>query len=133
MQRSVIMRATAAVAVLFGVPLLLAPNALLALYRGGELNVPGVYNSMLYGACLIGLGVMNWLAAPGSRAAAQPVIVGSVVVTVLGFVVAISRQLMDLAPPLAWINVALFFVLAVLYVGLLRGEAVARAAPASGA
>lgn len=133
MRRSVIMRATAAVAVLFGIPLLLAPNALLALYRGGELNVPGIYNSMLYGACLIGLGVMNWLAATASPAEARPVIAGSAVVTVLGFVVAISRQLMGLAPPMAWVNVVLFFVIAVLYVGLLRGEAVADTAAARGA
>ena len=131
MQRSVIMRATAAIAVLFGVPLLLAPNALLAMYRAGELNVPGVYNSMLYGACLVGLGVMNWLAATASRAEARPVIAGSTVVTVLGFLVAISRQLMDQAPPMAWFNVVLFFVLAVLYVGLLRGEAVGDTASAA--
>lgn len=119
MHRSAIMKGTAIVAVLFGLPLLLAPNELLALYRAPELNVSGIYNSMLYGACLIAVGVMNWMAADGTDAEARPVIVGAFVLNALGLAVALLRQLTDQAPPGAWTNVAIFLVLTILYAGLL--------------
>lgn len=120
MSRPALMRTTAALAFLFGVPLLLSPHSLLALYRGIELNVSGVYQAMLHGACLVAIGVMNWLAAPAPQAAARPVIVGTLVLTVLGSAVAITRQLAGLAPAAAWLNVALYVVLAVLYAWMLR-------------
>ena len=125
MQRSAIMRAAAVLALLFGVPLLLAPNALLAMYKAPELNEPGVYQGMLSGAYLLGMGVANWLAAGLEARAARPVVVATFVMCALGLVVALVRQLQGLAPTLAWANVVIFAVLAVLYGLLLRPQAAA--------
>jgi hypothetical protein len=124
MQRSTIMKSGAIVAVLFGLPLLLAPDALLALYRSTGLNAPGIYNSMLYGACLVSIGVSNWLASDGTWAEARPVLVGTLVLNVLGLLVALQRQLTDQAPLAAWANVVIFGVFSVVYAGLLRRAAV---------
>ena len=123
MNRSAIMRASAVVSFLFGIPLLVAPDVLVTVYGSSEtLTRPGTYNSMLLGASLITFAVINWLAAKGSYAEARPVVIGSVVFNVLGFAVALTRQLMGVAPTTAWLNVAIFLVFAVLYLSILRGE-----------
>lgn len=129
MQRSTIMKSGAIVAVLFGIPLLVAPNALLALYRATELNAPGIYNSMLYGTCLIAIGAMNWLASSGTAAEARPVVVGTLILNVLGLLVALQRQLTDQAPASAWANVAIFLVFSGFYAALLRREPQAGGVP----
>jgi hypothetical protein len=133
MQRSTVMKAGAVAAFVFGLPLLLAPNALLRVYDAPLLNGPGIYNSMIYGACLIAIGLMNWLASSAPAAAARIVIAGTLVMSVLGLVVAICRPLVDpTIPPAAWLNAALFLVFAVLYAGLYfrPGDAAAREATA---
>jgi hypothetical protein len=123
MNRSAIMRASAVISFLFGIPLLIAPNVLTEIYRSTEaLTLPGTYNSMLLGAGLIAFGVINWIAAKSSYAEARVVIIGSLVFDVLGFVVTLTRQLMGVAPTAAWVNVAIFLVLAVLYMSILRAE-----------
>ena len=132
MQRSSIMKGTALLGIVFGVPLMLAPNALLALYGAPDLNMPGVYNSMLYGACMLAIAVMNWLAASQPAPVARPVVIGTFVMTVLGSIASLERQLTDQAPPAAWMNVVLFVVLLGLYAGLLRAEGVREKASAVG-
>jgi hypothetical protein len=123
MNRSAILRLAAVISLLFGIPLLIAPNVLVQMYRSPEtLTLPGTYNSMLFGAMLIAFSVMNWVAAKALYAEARAVIIGGVVFNVLGFVVAIARQLMGLSPTMAWINVAIFLVLGVLYMSILRAE-----------
>ena len=132
MNRSAIMRVSALISFLFGIPLLIAPNVLTTLYRSTEaLTLPGTYNSMLFGAALLGVGVMNWVAASSSYAEARAVIIGSLVLDVLGFAVTLIRQLMDLAPIAAWVNVAIFLVLGVLYMAILRAERAPGPSPAA--
>jgi Ca2+/H+ antiporter len=134
MRRSSIMKGTAIVAVFFGIPLMLSPNAVLAVYSAPLANAPGVTNSMLYGACLVAIGLMNWMAAAQSTAAARPVVIGSFVVTVLGTLISLQRQLTDQAPAAAWLNVALYAVLLLLYGRLLlRREAAREPSPVAGA
>lgn len=119
MHRSAVMKAGAIVAVLFGVPLLLAPNALLAMYGAQLLNGPGIYNSMICGAALIAVGLMNWMASSAPAPAARIVITGTLVMDVLGLVVCVYRQLVDTTiPATAWLNVVIFLVLTVLYATL---------------
>lgn len=123
MAQRTLMRTAAIVAFLFGIPLLLAPDALLALYRSVPLNVSGVHQAMLHGACLLAIGTMNWLAASAPQAAARPVIIGTLVLTVLGAAVSLTRQLAGLAPVTAWLNLAIYLVLAILYAWMLRPRA----------
>jgi hypothetical protein len=123
MNRSAIMRASAVISFLFGIPLLIAPDVLVTLYGSSEtLTRPGTYNSMLLGASLIAFGVANWVAAKVSYAEARAVVIGGLVFDLLGFAVALARQLMGVAPTTAWLNVAIFLVLAMLYLSILRGE-----------
>jgi hypothetical protein len=126
MQRPTIMRIAAVLAFVFGIPLLLAPNMLMAVYRSSELNLPGVYQAMLHGACLLAFGTMNWMAAREPYAVVRPVILGTLLFTVLGSVVALVRQLAGLAPPAAWLNVGIYLVLAGAYARMMllgAGEA----------
>lgn len=124
MNHSTILKAGAAVMALFGVALLFAPNALNEIYKAPAMNGPGVYNSMLYGGALIAFAVLNWQAAGDTFAGARRAILVTLVANAIGFVVTLSRQLMDASiPAMAWGNVAIFLVFTVLYgMLLLRGE-----------
>jgi len=123
MNHSLIMKCAAAVSVVFGLALLFAPNALVALYKGEQMNGPGIYNSMLYGGTLIAFAVMNWTASRGSILEARYVILGSFVAFAIGLVVALIRQLTDASVPAsAWINVGIFLVFSVLYAYLQFGQ-----------
>jgi hypothetical protein len=111
MKRPLIMKTLAAVAAIYGLAFLFLPNQLLAMYGAEAMNGPGVYNSMLYGGCLLALAVMNWTASEASPDEARHVILGTLVANVLGFLVALVRQLMDpTVPPAAWLNVFIFLV-----------------------
>lgn len=116
MNRSLIMKTLAVVSAVFGLALLFWPNGLMAMYRAQPLNAPGVYNSMLYGGCLLALAVMNWAASDSSAAEARHVVLGTLVANSLGFFIALIRQVIDQAvPPAAWLNVLLFLVFAILF------------------
>lgn len=115
MNHSSIMKAAAVVATVFGLALLFAPNALVTLYKAPAMNEPGIYNSMLYGALLLGFAVMNWTASQLSAPQARPVILGSFVAYALALAVALVRQLTVAVPAAAWLNVAIFLVFAALY------------------
>lgn len=114
-----VLRISAVMMVLFGVALLFAPNALVAAYKGPEMNAPGIYNSMLYGGSLVAFAAMNWAAATQPLAANRHVVLGNLVGNSIGFLVALARQLTDPAvPTAAWLNVAIFLVFAVLFARL---------------
>ena len=116
MNRSLIMKVEAVLGAVFGLALLFAPNALLAVYRAEPMTGVGIYNSMLYGGCLIALALMNWTASGVGASEARHVVLGTLVANSLGFLVAITRQLTDQSvPAAAWFNVVLFLVFAVLY------------------
>lgn len=116
MPHTLIMRSAAVVALIFGLALLFAPNALLAMYKAQVLNSPGVYNSMLLGAYLIAVAIMNWNASKESTHDARHVILGTFVGMAIAFVVALQRQLSDASvTPAAWLNVAIFLVFSLLY------------------
>jgi hypothetical protein len=116
MNRSLIMKALAVVSAVFGLLLLFSPNGLMAMYGAEAMNAPGVYNAMLYGACLLALAVMNWTASSGTAVESRHVVLGTLVANTLGFVVALVRQVTDqTVPPAAWLNVLLFLVFAILF------------------
>lgn len=132
MNSSLIMKAAAIVSAVFGLALLFAPNQLLALYRAEALNGPGVYNSMLYGGALLGLGVMNWVASKGTAMEAKDVVLGTFIAMGLGLVAALFEQFTDrTVPPTAWLNVAIFLVFTVLY-GYIQFGHLPTGSPAAG-
>lgn len=132
MNRSLIMKTLAVVSAVFGLLFLFSPNGLMAIYGAQQLNGPGVYNSMLYGGCLVALSVMNWTASNGAAVEARHVVLGTLVANTLGFVIALVRQVTDQAvPPAAWLNVLLFLVFAILF-GYLQFAQEAAGRPAAG-
>jgi hypothetical protein len=122
------MRTSAVLAFIFGIPLLLSPNTLMAIYRSSELNLPGIYQAMCHGAALIALGVLQWTTARAPSEVARPVVLASFVYTALGGAVALIRQLAGLAPVTAWLNVVIYVVLAALFLGMLIGRFEAKTA-----
>lgn len=134
MPHSLVLRASAVVMMIFGLPLLLAPNAFLAMYKAPEMNGPGIYNTMLFGAMLIAVAVLNWLSSREAAPATRYVVIANLVGNVLGFLVTLYRQLVDPSvPPTAWVNVGVYLVFAVLFAQLwlrLRSEEAALAGAA---
>lgn len=119
MSHAHVFRVAAAVMFVFGLALLLAPQGLVALYGAQELNRSGLYNSMLYGAALLGYGWQNWLASGSARAAVQPIVLGNLAATLLGLAAALYWQLTDPQSAMGWLNVAVFALLAMLFAGVL--------------
>ena len=134
MNQTMIMKCAAVVAALFGLILLFAPNALMAMYKAEMLNAAGIYNSMLSGTYLIALAVMNWTASTSPAGQARHVILGTFVAMALGFAVALIRQLTPgAAPAMGWLNVVIFLVFTGLYGYLRFGQRVAESAAPSAA
>jgi hypothetical protein len=132
MNRSLIMKIEAVISAVFGLALLFAPNALVAMYKAEPMNGPGIYNSMLYGAALIALALMNWQTSGANATEAKHVILGTLVANSLGFLVGLTRQLTDPSvPATAWFNVVLFLVFAILY-GYLQFARAPAGSPAAG-
>lgn len=112
MRLSNLLVVAAADAVVFGVALVVASGPLLGLY-GITLDEAGTLIAQLFGALLIGLGVLNWFARnvtdPEAR---QAVVFGNLAGNVLGFVVILIGQLAGIANALGWANVAIYLLLA---------------------
>lgn len=116
MSHAPVMRSAAIVAAVFGLALLLAPNALMAIYGSQPLAGPGLYNTLLYGGFLIGYAVMNWMAAEGTWREVRAIVAGGVVGNGLCLLAALWRQFSDTAvPPTAWLNIVIFAVFAALF------------------
>ena len=119
MNHALVLKISAIVYMIFGVPLLLAPNRLMAVYGVEPMNNVGVYNSMLFGATYIGLAVTTWMASHQEYREVRAVILGVLVANALGFVVALYRQLTQPEiSPTAWVNVGLLLIFSVLYAKL---------------
>lgn len=124
------MKIAAVFAAVAGVGALLAPNEMMALYNAPPLNRPGVYNTMLYGASVIGFAVMNWMASQGTAREARHVILGAFVAYALAFAVVLYQQVTQPMPSAAWINVLIFAIFTALY-GYLQFGGERAAVPAS--
>jgi len=119
MKHAPVFKGAAVVEMAFGVALLLAPNQLMALYNAEMLESAGLYNTMLYGGLLIGMAILHWMASQVPEASVRSIVIGTAVATTLGLIVALFRQLTDPAVPVtAWVNVFIFAVIAIAFLGL---------------
>ncbi|TFZ04553.1 hypothetical protein [Ramlibacter rhizophilus] len=122
MRHVTIMKVAAAVAFLFGIALLLTPNGLMAVYGAEPMNTSGVYNSMLYGALLIGVATSNWLASALAYEGRLPIVLGTLIASLAGLAVALIRVLtIPDMPPMSWLNVIIFAAYCAAY-GVLLGS-----------
>ena len=103
---------TAVVSIVFGIAFILAPEQLLALY-GMKVPAAGLFLGRLFGAALVTVGLIDWLARDFTDAAAQhAVVLPGLVGTAVGFVVALLGQLGGVSNALGWTTVAIYGLLA---------------------
>jgi len=120
-RHSIPLKVAAAVEVVFGLPLLLAPQWLVSQYGAPALGPSGIYNSMLLGGSLLAFAIMNWVASGAPAAHARTVVVGNVAGNVLGLLVTLQRQLFSPdAVPAGWVNVLIYLAFSVLFLVLYR-------------
>lgn len=112
MKLSNLLVVAAALGAVFGVGFVVASGPLLAIY-GITLDPAGTLVAQLFGAALISLAVLNWLARnltdPEARRA---VVLGNLAGDVVGFVVILIGQVAGIANALGWSNVAIYLLLA---------------------
>jgi hypothetical protein len=112
MTRATFMLLHAIVALAFGIPFVLSPAPLLALYGVG-IDATGTFMARLFGAALIQVGLVALFArkdidSPCRRA----VQIGHTVGPAVGLVIALVGQLSGLFNALGWSTVAIYLLLA---------------------
>jgi uncharacterized membrane protein len=112
MRLNVLLLVAAVIAGVFGVAFVVASGPLLSVY-GVTLDKAGTLVAQLFGASLIGIAVLNWLARnvtdPDARRA---VVFANLAQDVVGFVVILIGQLAGIPNTLGWSNVAIYLLLA---------------------
>ncbi len=116
MKLSTFMAIHAFVALIFGIGFVLAPASVLAPYGIVSMDAGAIFMSRLFGAALIQVGLLAWMARtvtdPAARRAVQRAYGGGLAV---GFVVALTGQLAGVANALGWSTVAIYLLLALGY------------------
>ncbi len=102
----------AVIALLFGLGFVLVPGPLTSLF-GVTLDPVGTFVAQLFGAALLGLGTINWLARGLSEP--RPVLIGNFVGNAFGFLVDLFGQLNHVGGinGLGWVTVLLYLFLAI--------------------
>ena len=96
----------------FGIPLVLAPAALMSLY-GLTLDPVGTLMSRYVGAAFIGIGLVCWFARSAADSKLrQGVILSLFIADTVGFIAALIGQFSAASSPLHWVNVAIWLLLA---------------------
>ncbi len=112
MKLSNLLVVAAVIGAVFGVAFVVASGPLLSIY-GITLDKAGTLVAQLFGAALISLALLNWLARnvtdPEAR---QAVVLANLAGDIVGFVVILLGQLAGIANALGWSNVAIYLLLA---------------------
>ncbi len=110
MKLSIFLMASAAVAAIFGVAMLLAPGFLLPIYGGMSMEP---YVEQLLGAQLIGFAVLNWFARKATdRETVRPILLANLVADAIGFVLALLEVLSGGENVVGWSTVIITLLLA---------------------
>ena len=104
---------TAIVAIVFGVVFVIILAQLYSLYgieSGAGLN----YMGQLFGAALIGIGLISWQSRNAADSDARKAIIFSFFIADgIGFVVALIGQLNEVLGSLGWLTVAIYLLLTI--------------------
>jgi hypothetical protein len=96
------------VALVFGLGFVLGPAPLLSQY-GVQTDAAGIVMSRFFGAALIQLGVLLYIAqATGDKVALRAMVVAGLVGSLAGLAVALSAQLTHVVNSLGWSTVVLY-------------------------
>jgi hypothetical protein len=113
MKLKVLFIITAVVAIVFGVVFVIIPAQLYSLYgieSGAGLN----YMGQLFGAALIGIGLISWKSRNAVDSDARKAIIFSFFIADgIGFVVALIGQLNEILGSLGWLTVAIYLLLTI--------------------
>lgn len=103
---------SAVIAALFGLGFVLFPQGLATLY-GVRLDPIGIYVAQLFGAALLGLGIINWSARDAREM--DGVLLGNLVANATGFLVTLFGQVGQTGGinAMGWVTVALYLFLAI--------------------
>ena len=115
MKLKTLMIINAIVAIVFGVVFVIIPSQVYSLYGPGIGDATGVLNYMgqLFGATLIGFGLLTWTARDAAESEARKAIVLALFVSDgIAFVVALIGQMNNVVNALGWSTVAIYFLLA---------------------
>lgn len=114
----------AAVSTFFGIGLVLAPVALMAIY-GIDLDSAGAFVTQTAGASLIGIGLICWFSKNADWQALSGITLALFIADGIGFIVVLMGQLSGQANGLAWTTVALYllFTLGLGYFRFVKPEA----------
>ena len=115
MRRAAFMRVHAVVALVFGTAFVLAPAPALALY-GAATDAAGTFVSRLFGAAMIQIGLVAWLARTDSDTVARRAVqLGYTAGIAVGLIVALLGQLAGLFNAFGWATVAIYLLMAAGY------------------
>ena len=113
MKLNVLFIITAIVAIVFGVAFVIIPTQLYSLYgieSGAWLN----YMGQLFGAALIGLGLIAWLARNAADSdSRKAIILAFFIADGIGFVIALFGQLNEILGSLGWLTVAIYLLITI--------------------
>jgi hypothetical protein len=110
MKIGTLLAVNAVIAMAFGIAFTLAPVQTLAPY-GVELPPPGLLVSRLFGATLIGYGIITWLLRAGDAGAQRSLAIALTVADGLGTVISIWGVLSGAVNALGWSTVAIYGLL----------------------
>ncbi len=115
MKLSVLFTINAVVATLFGLAFVLIPASGLAPY-GIEANSETIAMSRLFGAALIGFGLITWFARNSEDSdARQAIVLGLFLSEIVGVIVALQMQISGVVNTLGWSTVVIYLFFAVGY------------------
>ena len=101
------------VALVFGILFVIIPKQVFSLYGSGSCEAL-YYMGQLFGAALIGFGLISWKARNASTSDALGAIVFSFFVAdCIGFIVALIGQLNQVVNEIGWSTVAIYLLLAI--------------------
>ena len=101
----------AVLAALYGLGFLLIPAITIGLY-GITLDVNGLFVARYLGSAFLGVAVLNWLARGlTSQEALGPIILGDLVISVTGLVVAVWDAFAGAGNALSWVTVIIYLFL----------------------
>ena len=113
MKLGTLMVIKAIIVIIFGIGFVVIPAPILSLY-GASLDPVGTLMTRLFGAAFILLGVLLWQAkSDAGSQALKAIVLGIFIGDTIGFVIALLGQLSGVLNALGWLNVALYFLLAV--------------------
>jgi hypothetical protein len=112
MKLNVFMTITALIAFIFGVAFILAPSWSLQVY-GVTADINTQFLGRYFGATLIGIAFLAWLARNTPHSGArQAILISLFVSNLLGFIVAVYDKFAGFTNQFVWLNVAIYLILA---------------------